>query len=140
MKKCVAGVAVIFSVLMLSFCISATAFAKVEWEVLDKISVKCEPEDIAISKDGSTVYILCEDSVKLFSMRENRMTSSIPIKGDFSDMALSPDGKKLLLSEKDKKQISVIQISEIYDIPIGKTPIIGDKNAPVTVFAFIDYQ
>ena len=140
MKKSLAGAAVIFSVLMLVLCISTTAFSKIEWEVLDNISLRCEPTDIAISDDGATAYILCENSIKLFSMRENKVSDSIPLKGDFSNIALSPDGKKLFLTDSDKKQISVIQVSQVYDIEIGKSPIIGDKNAPVTVFAFLDYQ
>ncbi len=140
MKKSMAGAAVIFSVLMLVLCISTTAFSKIEWEVLNNISLKCEPQDIAVSGDGATAYILCKDSIKLFSMRDNKVSDSIPVKDDFSGIALSPDGKKLLLTNPGKKQVSVIQISQVYDIAIGKSPVIGDKNAPVTVFAFLDYQ
>lgn len=121
-------------------CFTADAFAKIEWEVIDKIELDSNPLDIAISKDGATAYILCKKSIQIYSIRQNKITDIIPVKGDFSQIAISPAGGNLFLTDSQKKQLSIIQISQIYDIDISNSPIIGKTDAPVNVFAFLDYQ
>ena len=123
-----------------SLCFTTGIFAKVEWEILKNITLDDNPRDIAISKDGATAYILCSKGVQFYSTRANKVTGTIPLKDDFSQIAISPDGVKLFLTKTKGKEISIIQISQVYDIPIGNSPVIGKKGAPVTFFAFLDYQ
>ena len=123
-----------------SLCFSNTLFAKIEWESLGKIPLKGTPLDIAISRDGTTAYILSADGVNICSVKESRVTETIPVKGEFSNIAISPDEEKLFITDTEKNQVSIIQISQVYDIPIGKSPVIGKANAPVNIFAFMDFQ
>jgi DNA-binding beta-propeller fold protein YncE len=123
-----------------SLCFATGVFAKVEWEILKNITLEDTPKDIAISKDGSTAYILCSKSIQIYSTRANKVTGNIPLKDGFSQIAISPDGEKFFLTRTKGKEISIIQISQAYDIPIGNSPVIGKKGAPVTFFAFLDYQ
>jgi DNA-binding beta-propeller fold protein YncE len=123
-----------------TLCFATGVFAKVEWEILKNITLDDNPRDIAITGDGKTAYILCSKSVQIFSTRGNKITGTIPLKDDFSQIAISPDGEKLFLTKTTGKEISIIQISQVYDIPIGNSPVIGKKGAPVTFFAFLDYQ
>ena len=125
-------------VIVLSF--ASGAFAKVEWEILKNITLDDTPKDIAISKDGSSAYILCTKGIQIYSIRSNKVTGNIPLKDEFSQIAISPDGEKFFLTKTKGKEVSIIQISQAYDIPIGNSPIIGKKGAPVTFFAFLDYQ
>lgn len=114
--------------------------AEIEWQMTDTISLEEKPLDIAISKDGKTTYILGEEKILIFSAKEKRVTDTIPITHKFSQIEVTPDGGKLLLTDKEKKQISVIQVTKVYDIPIGQSPIIGNKDAGIHIFAFIDFQ
>ena len=123
-----------------SLCFTTGAFAKVEWKILKNITLEDTPRDIAISKDGSSAYILCNKGIHIYSTRTNKVTGNIPLKDGFSQIAISPDGEKLFLTKARGKEISIIQISQAYDIPIGNSPVIGKKGAPVTFFAFLDYQ
>ena len=123
-----------------TLCFATGVFAKVEWEILKNITLDDNPRDIAITGDGKTAYILCSKSVQIFSTRGNKVTGTIPLKDDFSQIAISSDGEKLFLTKTTEKEISIIQISQVYDIPIGDSPVIGKKGAPVTFFAFLDYQ
>ena len=123
-----------------SLCFATGVFAKVEWEILKNITLEDTPRDIAISKDGATAYILCSKGIQIYSTRANKVTGNINLKDDFSQIAISPDGEKFFLTKTKGKEISIIQISQAYDIPIGDSPIIGKKGAPVTFFAFLDYQ
>jgi DNA-binding beta-propeller fold protein YncE len=112
----------------------------VEWEILKNITLEDTPRDIAISKDGSSAFILCSKGIQIYSTRTNTVTGNIPLKDGFSKITISPDGEKLFLTKARGKEISIIRISQVYDIPIGNSPVIGKKGAPVTFFAFLDYQ
>jgi DNA-binding beta-propeller fold protein YncE len=138
MKKKLFCLVMFFVAIVLSF--ATGAFAKVEWEILKSITLEDTPKDVAISKDGSSVYILCKKSIQIYSTRSNKVTGNIPLKDEFSQIAISPDGEKFFLTKTKGKEVSIIQISQTYDIPIGNSPIIGKKGAPVTFFAFLDFQ
>ena len=123
-----------------SLCFTTGAFAKVEWEILKNITLEDTPRDIAISKDGSSAFILCSKGIQIYSTRANKVTGNINLKDDFSQIAISPDGATLFLTKTKGKEVSVIQVSQVYDIPTANSPVIGKKGAPVTFFAFLDYQ
>lgn len=140
MKKHVFRPAVVFCALAIVLSLTTALFAKVEWEILKDITLTDDPRDIAIASDGSTAYILCSKSVQIYSTQENKVTGSIPLEGDFSQIAVAPSGEELFLTKTAGKQLSVIKVSQVYDIPVGTSPVIGKAGAPVTIFAFLDYQ
>jgi len=121
-------------------CFPTAVSAEVEWRNLKNIDLQETPLDIAVSMDGLTAYILCEKSIKIYSVPEGKVTDTIPSSGNFSQVAISPDGETLLLTDMENKQLSVIRVTPIYNIDIGQSPIIGKADAPVTIFAFVDYQ
>ena len=124
----------------LVLCFTTGSSAKVEWEIIKDVTLTDEPRDIAVSPDGATAYILCGKSVQIYSVRDNKVTGNIPLTSDFSQIAVAPNGEQLFLTNAAGKQLSVIQISQVYDIPAGTSPVIGKEGAPVTVYAFLDYQ
>ena len=89
-----------------SLCFATGVFAKVEWEILKNITLDDNPRDIAITGDGNTAYILCSESVQILSTRGNKVTGAIPLKDDFSQIAISPDGVSLFLTKTKGKEIS----------------------------------
>jgi len=114
--------------------------AEVEWKTLKEIRLAEKPLDVAVSRDGQTAYILGEKSIQLYSIREGRVTDTIPVTGRFSRIALSPDGETLILTDPENMQLSMIRVTPVYNIEIGNSPVLGKADAPVTVFAFMDYQ
>ena len=121
-------------------CLSTSVLAEIEWSIVDHIALEDSPLDIAVSRDGETVYILCEKNILIYSARQNKVTDTIPLTGKFSQIALAPEEGILLLTDAREKQVSIIQVSQVYDIEIGRSPIIGKTDARVNVFAFVDYQ
>ena len=140
MKKHVYRPAAFFCALAIVLSLTTALNAKVEWEVLKDITLTDDPRDIAIASDGATAYILCSKSVQIYSTREKKVTGSIPLEGDFSQIAIAPNGEELFLTKAEGKQLSVIKVSQVYEIPVGTSPVIGKAGAPVTIFAFLDYQ
>ncbi len=140
MKKYFSSFSILCMAVTLVLWSITSAFSRVEWEVLDNVPVKCKPLDIAMSSDGASAYILCRDKIQLLSIRENKITDSIPVKGNFSRIAITSDSKKLFLTDAKQNQVSVIQVSHIFDIAAGNSPVIGNPDAKVSVVAFIDFQ
>lgn len=139
MKKFILYFFVFFVAIPIVFGFPTSVFAKITWHMQDEINLEDKPLAIAVAKDG-TAYILCDKSIAIYAPREKKITDTIPITKKFSQIALTPDEQHLLLTNTDKKQVSIIEISQIYDIEIGQSPIIGKKDAPVRIFAFFDYQ
>ena len=140
MKNYLFRLVIFFFAIAATMCFSTGTFAKVEWEILKNITLDDNPRDIALTGDGKTAYILCSKSVQIYSTQESKVTGTMPLKDDFSKIAISPDGGQLYLTKAKEKQVTIIQISQIYDIAIDNSPIIGKVDAPVKVFAFLDYQ
>jgi len=121
-------------------CFFSVCDAEVEWRFEDNILLDGKPLDIAISKDGRTTYILCEKKILIYATLEKKITDIIPITNNFSQIVMMPDGERLLLTDKEKNQISVIEVTPVYDIKVGQSPVIGNKDARVHIFAFLDFQ
>ena len=123
------------------FCsFSGDAFAEIEWEILKTLTLDEKPQDIALSFDGQKAYVLGSKNIMIYSIGRGEVIDKIPIKKKFSQINVSPDGEHLYLTDTKAKKISIIEISTIYDIEIGQSPIIGQENAPVHAFLFLDYQ
>ena len=95
-------------------------------KILDAIAVTMEGRDKSVLK-----------KIAGTSMNSKSVVGS---KDHFSQIAVAPSGEQLFLTNAAGKQLSVIQISQVYDIPVGTSPVIGKEGAPVTVYAFLDYQ
>jgi protein-disulfide isomerase len=111
--------------------------AKMQFDTRD-IQLGDKPKDITLSQSGSTAYILCQKSIIIYSIQEAKVTDNITLTKAYSQIALSPDETTLYLTAQDLPQVTVMQF--INNIEIGKSPIIGNSKARVTVTAFLDYQ
>ena len=116
------------------------AAPEVELKTLNEIELEEKPLDIAVSIDGMTAYILGKKNIHVYSMTEGRITDTVLLNGRFSQIAVSPDGETLLLTDTRNNQLSIIKVIPTINIKIGDSPIIGNSNATVTIFAFMDYQ
>lgn len=133
----VLGIAVILCSLV---GIHKGAIAKIDWEVLKEIALDEAPNDIAISSDGTTIYILSDKNILIYSMQDDKVTDTIPITGKFSQIELFEESESLFLTDRESKQVSIIQITPVYTIEVDKSPVIGKSDAPVSVVAFLDFQ
>jgi len=116
------------------------AEAKIQFDMLKDIQLVEIPKDITLSRDGSTAYILGQKNIMIYSISEAKVTDNITLTKAYSRIALSPDESAFYLTEQDTPQIAVIQFAVINNIEVGKSPVIGNVKAPVTVTAFLDYQ
>lgn len=113
---------------------------EVQWNELGTINLDDTPKDITLSRDGTMAYVLTEHSILLVSLQENKVAEKIPLTESFERIALSADESTVYLTQPHSRHIVLMQISQIYQIENGKSPIIGNPKAPVSVVAFLDFQ
>jgi protein-disulfide isomerase len=135
---------IIFILIICSICCFSSfkkiANAEIEWSIMRKIKLDEAPKDMAISSDNTTVYILGTKNIMIYSIPGNKITDTIPITGNYSQIALSNDGEKLFVTDSESKEMSIIKVLQIYDIQADQSPVIGKSDAPVSVVAFLDFQ
>jgi protein-disulfide isomerase len=119
---------------------AALTEAKIQVEPSTDIQLEDTPKDIIFSRDGSMAFILGQKSILLYSVPEAKVTDSIPLTKAYSQLALSPDESTFYLTSQDSPQVAVIRFAFINNIEVGKSPVIGNANAPVALVAFLDYQ
>ena len=116
------------------------AEAKIQFDMPKDIQLTDTPKDITLSRDGSTAYILGQKSIMIYSVAEAKVTDNITLTKAYSRIALSPDESAFFLTAQNEPQVTVMQFALINNIEVGKSPVIGNVKAPVTVTAFLDYQ
>ncbi len=133
--------AVLVSAMVCVICsMAGIAHAAIETEVLKTLNLEEKPLDIANSFDGTKAYILGKKCIYVYSIERGEITDKIAVTDDFSQISVAPDGESLFLASTDGKKVSIIKISTVFDIEIDRSPVIGDKNAPVRIVAFLDFQ
>jgi YVTN family beta-propeller protein len=107
-----------------------TAAAK----LVTRIQVQASPYDVAISGDGSTIYVSNwgSDSVTVIDTATNRITATIEVGDSPNDLELSPDGRLFVSCANDntvvvvdtasKRAVEKITVSLFPRAPEGTTP------------------
>jgi protein-disulfide isomerase len=119
---------------------ASTGKGKIEAEILKSVALEESPRDVAVSLDGAKAYVLTSNYIYVFNTVNFELVDRIPVKGTYSNISISPDGGSLYLTDSTAKLLSIMQITERVSVEIGQSPIIGNKNAPVHIIAFLDYQ
>lgn len=126
--------------LLMLLCAPLQATAEIEATLEKNLTLEAAPRDIALSRDGATAYILCEKTILVLDTRRSAITDRIALQQSFDCIALAPDEETAFLTDRESKRFATLQISRVFEIPAGASPVIGSPEAPVTVTAFLDIQ
>ncbi len=110
-----------------------------DWSVATSWNLSAKPLDFVQSLDNKMVFILGDDSkVHIYSVNGS-ILGEIPVDKETVAIDISPRGEMLYLLDSNKKY-SAISISFTQNIDISTAPILGKKDAPVTMVVFSDFQ
>ncbi len=92
------------------------------------IPVDAQPEGVAVSADGSRVYVTCtaSNTVTVINTLTNTVVASIPVGPGLYGLAVSPDGKNVYAASGGNNSIYVINTatnSVTASIPVGLLPV-----------------
>jgi hypothetical protein len=140
MKKIVCGVAALLFFLTSWAAFPVSLHADVDWSIVKEIKIKDDPLDVTSSADGKTLFILTPGKIIVYSIAQKKEMAEIPVDKAFDNITVSPRDNALIVSSRAKKTLKIIQLEFIYDIDISGLPVLGSREAPVTIAVYSDYQ
>ena len=86
-----------------------------------------DPEQVALSPDGATLYVASEDTGRVMFMdaRSGAIRATLVVGGEPEGLAASPDGKLVYATSEEDSTIAVVdavQPQVIAHVPVGKRP------------------
>jgi len=114
--------------------------AEVDSTLLSTLDLSKKPLDIVTDLRGTSIYVLTEGEILIFSTANHAVVGRIPVEQGVNQMAVSPRGDQLFLTNEKTKKLSVVSIDFIQHIDVKGSPFKGPANAPVVVAVFSDYQ
>ena len=130
-----------FLVIMVTcFGLTMPAFAKTDWQVLQKLQLEQAPIDMLVSSNNKWIYILTSDGQILIYAARGQLKDSIRVGPDVDQIKAGPRDDMLFLLSRESKSVQIITIDFTEDITTRGSPVKGPPDAPVTVAVFSDFQ
>ena len=126
--------------LVLALTPAAPGRAAADWEVIRSLNTGSRPIDVVASVDGRSVFVLTEDGTLSVYTPDGVLTDKFQVGKDAEHIAVSPDGERVYVTQRQAKRVDVVQIDYVREINIAGAPFKGPENAPVTVAVFSDFQ
>lgn len=131
---------IFLGLLLISLGMTGAAQAEVEWRTLSTKDLDKKPLDVASSADGKSLFVLTSGEVQIFSPDGKSLRGNIPVDAGVDQIAVSPRGDQLILTNEKTNKLSVVSIDFVQQIDVKGSPFKGKANAPVVVAVFSDYQ
>jgi hypothetical protein len=123
-----------------SFFTHSLAFGLVDWNIQKTLKLDTQPLDVAVSKNGSTIFVLTKSDKILIYTPDGRLKDQIDIGHHVDQIKPGPTEEWLYLSNFKKKTIEVLHVDYIQHIDISGSPYKGSENAPIAIVVFSDFQ
>jgi hypothetical protein len=119
---------------------SVESFARVEWDVQQKLKMDTPPVDVAVSTDGKWIFVLNDSGTILIYSSNGKLEDKISVGSHVDQIRVGPKDNLLLLSSRKNKTVELLTIDFINKINISGSPFKGSADAPVVVAVFSDFQ
>lgn len=119
---------------------STLALAELEWDVVKKQGFDKAPLDIAFSQSDGRIFVLFEGGEVQILSATGELQERFALEYPASSLALTADGSRLFLADPQGKQLQIIDVAVVHDLPINNSPVKGAADAPVTLTVFSDFQ
>jgi DNA-binding beta-propeller fold protein YncE len=140
MKKQIRNKWLFFMVCAMLVFLMQNAFADIEWSAKKQVPIDAAPLDSALSEDGTLLFMLTPGKILVYSIAQEKVLNRIPVDKSFDRLTFSPKQNRLIVTSSSKKTLKLIDVEFLQKIDITGLPYKGQKNAPVTIAVFNDYQ
>lgn len=114
--------------------------AIVEWDTYKTLALDSQPLDIAISKNGDTIFVLTKSGKILIYSANGKLQDIIDVGDQFDQIEAGPSEEWLFLSSRKDKSVEILHVEFIQTIDTSEAPFQGPANAPVVIAVFSDFQ
>ncbi|MCK5517609.1 MAG: hypothetical protein KAI39_12095 [Desulfobulbaceae bacterium] len=110
-----------------------------DWSIQNSWKLGVQPVDFAQSLDNKFVYVLGADSKVYIYSAAGKELGTIPVDEKTTAIDIAPRGEMLFLVTADN-DYKAISIAFTQNIDISGSPFLGNKNAPVAMVVFSDFE
>ena len=122
------------------FASAAVCYAEVEWEVATTLNIEGKPLDMVVSPDAKYIYVLTKGGNIQIYLTSGNLVDTIKVGHNLNRIYLGPRGEYLFASNPKNKTVEIIKLSFIHKIEAIGSPRKGNKDAPVVISVFSDFQ
>ena len=120
--------------------VATPAPAALEWNLRAELPLDGSPLELALNPEDGRMFVLLDGGrVQVFAA-DGQLEGQFRVAAGATSLVLSPDGKRLFLGNAPNKTLQIVDINDIFELPVGNSPIKGDKGAPVTLTVFDDFE
>lgn len=112
----------------------------IHWQVQNEWKMPSTPLDVVYSLDQKHVFVLTDQHKVVIYNPEGKIEGTIPVAPGVKAIDIAPRGENLYLINSDKKTFTNISVDFIMNINTKDSPVLGKKDAPVTIIEFSDFQ
>lgn len=127
-------------ILISCLLVTQTYAEDIDWRMIKEINLNDHPIDIAISPDGSFIFILTANAVLVYGRVDDKIVNRIPVDKGFDKISFSKASNEFILTSTTSKTLNILKILPVSQINIDGLPYSGPENAPVTLIVFDDYS
>ena len=114
--------------------------ARVEWSIQNTIKTGEPPVDVAVSPNGSAIFVLTSNGSVLIYDRQGKLDGTIKIGVHVDQIRVGPSGEQLFATSRQNQTVEVIALNFIRKINVMGSPSKGRTDAPVIIAVFSDFQ
>ena len=126
--------------IVLFLAVPSLVGAKVEWSIQNTIKTGEPPVDVAVSPNGSAIFVLTSNGSVLIYDRQGKLDGTIKIGVHVDQIRVGPSGEQLFATSRQNQTVEVIALNFIRKINVMGSPSKGRKDAPVIIAVFSDFQ
>jgi hypothetical protein len=112
----------------------------VEWTTLRTLQLEEPAIDVAISSDGTRVFVLTRQGKIIVYSSIKEIEAEIDVGKDVTQMKLGAMEDTLILNDRKNKTLKLIALDFIQNINVSGSPFKGPEDAPVVVAVFSDFE
>ena len=114
--------------------------AFVEWNIHKTLKLDAQPLDVAVSKNGNSIFVLTKSGTILIYSSDGKLKDKIDVGNHVDQIKSGPGEEWLFLSSRKNKTVEILHVDFIQDINISGSPFKGVENAPIAIAVFSDFQ
>lgn len=112
----------------------------VEWNIHKTLQLDTQPLDVAVSKNGKSIFVLTKSGKILIFLSDGKLRGTIDVGNHVDQIKSGPGEEWLFLSSRKNKTVEILHVDFIQHIDISGSPFKGVKDAPVVIAVFTDFQ
>jgi len=132
--------AVFLLMALIVFSVCPSSDALVEWNIEKTLHLEKPPVDLAVSGDGSWIYVLTEEGDIVIYSGDGALRDKISVGEAIDGIRVGPQEDILLLSSKKNQTVDILVLDFIQEIDVSSSPSKGPADAPVEIAVFSDFQ